>query len=189
MLLCSKFRCPNDHSKKADIDKSLFLETNPERKYCASPVCDYVYREESAAKFYTGHSQQERKIMWDLLGDAKYKLQVWGRPQGFLNTQIRDLSIECQFIVTLLILKQNVSYTECGHRFGVCPTIISGIFKTWLALFRAKFKDFEDFVITKENKFKKKPKAFRNKLLRDTDMVLDCTEFQCESTKNYEVQG
>ena len=105
------FRCPNDHSKKADIDKSLFLETNPERKYCASPVCDYVYREESAAKFYTGHSKEERKIMWDLLGDVKYKLQVWGKPQGFLNTQIRDLSIECQFIVTLLILKQNVSYT------------------------------------------------------------------------------
>ena len=63
------------------------------------------------------------------------------------------------------------------------------IFKTWLALFRAKFKDFEDFVITKNNKFKKKPKAFRNRLLKDTDMVLDCTEFQCESTKDYEVQG
>ena len=105
------FRCPSVHSKITDIDKSLFLETNPERKYCASPVCDYVYREESAAKFYTGHSKEERKIMWDLLGDVKYKLQVWGKPQGFLNTQIRDLSIECQFIVTLLILKQNVSYT------------------------------------------------------------------------------
>ena len=93
-----------------------------------------MYREESAAKFYTGHSQQERKIMWDLLGDVKYKLQVWGKPEGFLNTQIRDLSIECQFIVTLLILKRNVSYTgnSLSKEHKLVDVELSG--KKWLVM-------------------------------------------------------
>ena len=182
-------RCTNDHSKKIIIDDTLFLESNSERKKGPTPVCDYIYREEGSAKFYTGHSVQERKIMWDLLGPDKYELQVWGKPAGFMNTQLRDLSVECQFLVTLIILKQNKSYKECGLMFGVCPDIISKVFKTWLSLMKHSFKAFEDYVITKQNKFKKPPRAFRNKLLRDTDFVLDCTEFPCESTKNYQVQG
>ena len=165
------------------------MESNLDRRNTPTPVCDYLYREESAAEFYTGHSKQQREIMWNLIGPNKYKLQVWGRKAGFMNTQIRDLSVECQFLVTLMILKQNKSYKECGLMFGVCPDIISAVFKTWLALLKLSFKQFEDYVLTKMNKFKKKPKAFRNKLLRNTDFVLDCTEFQCESTKNYEVQG
>ena len=132
-------------------------------------MCDFIYRDEGGAEFYTGHSQQERKMLWDLLGPSKNMLEVWGKPEGFLNNQIRDLSIECQFLITLMILRRNKTYTECGHQFDVCPTIVSMVFKTWLAFFRATFKTFEDYIIGKENKFKKKPKAFRNKLLKNTE--------------------
>ena len=152
-------------------------------------MCDFIYRDEGGAEFYTGHSQQERKMLWDLLGPGKDLLQVWGKPEGFLNNQIRDLSIECQFLITLMILRRNKTYTECGHQFGVCPTIVSMVFKTWLKFMNVTFKHHEDFIIEKDNKFKKKPKAFRNKLLKDTEFVLDCTEFPVESTKNYEIQG
>ena len=70
---------------------NLFLDKPDKNK--PSPVCDFIYRDEAGAEFYTGHSQKERQIMWNLFGAAKYKLKVWGKPDGFLNNQIQDLSV------------------------------------------------------------------------------------------------
>ena len=96
----------------------------------------------------------------------KSDLQVWGRSEGFKNNQIRDLSIECQYLLCLMILRRNKSYRECGYLFQVDPIIISSVFKTWLAFLRSKFKDFEPYCRV-SRKHLKMPKAFKNKLLRD----------------------
>ena len=110
-----------------------------------------------------------RRLILDfslLLGDVRNNLQVWSRPPGFKDTQIRDLSVECQFLLCLIILRRNKIYTECGYLFKVCPTIISVVFKMWLAFLRSKFKDFEPYCRV-SRKDLKLPKAFKNKLLRD----------------------
>ena len=133
--------------------------------------------------------QCQRKILWDFLGPAKYHLQVWGREPGFVNSQIRELSVECQFLLVLLILRRNKTFEECSFQFGVSDTLISQIFKTWLAFFRARFKDIQDYCTVKLKDLPKTPKPFRNKLLRNVRFSLDCTEFKCQSTKNYREQG
>ena len=33
------------------------------------------------------------------------------------------------------------------------------------------------------------PPVFRNKLLKDVRVVIDCTEIECENTENYQAQG
>ena len=152
-------------------------------------MCEFIYRDISGARYYTGFSVRQRNSLWDFLGLAKYRLQVLGRRDGFINWQIQDLSIECQFLFFLTILRHNKTFEECHTLFGVSATIISQVFKTWLAFMRAKFKDIENYCTIKLKDLPKLPKAFRNKFLRRTRFSIDCTEFRCESTKNYPEQG
>lgn len=129
-------------------------------------IIQWIFREISGYISETNFSKTERQCLWDLLGDVKSNLQVWGRPEGFKNSQIRDLSVECQFLMFLMILRRNKTYRECGFLFQVDPTIISNVFKTWLAFVRSKFKDFEPYCRVKRKDLKL-PRAFKNKLLRD----------------------
>ena len=89
----------------------------------------------------------------------------------------------------MTILRRNKLFEECQILFNVSATVISQIFKTWLAFLRAKFKDIEDRCTVELKNLPRPPKAFRNKLLRNTRFSMDCTEFKCESTKNYREQG
>ena len=171
------------------INNTLFLQRPIAFGKLKTPVCDFVYQEKGGARFYTGFGEKQRKALWDFLGPDKYKLQVWGRKPGFLNSQIRDLSVECQFLLCLLILRRNKSFEECYLLFGVSDTVISELFKTWLGFIRAKFKDMEDYCTVKLKDLPRPPPAFRNKYLRKIRFSIDCTEFRCQSTKNYREQG
>ena len=100
---------------------------------------------------------------------------MWGRRSGFTNTQIRGLSVECQFLLCLMILRRDKTYEECSILFGVSETLISQIFKTWLAFLHFKFQALHEYVqsLTLQD-LPKPPKAFRNKLLRKVRYVKCC---------------
>ena len=137
-----------------------------------TPVCDFIYRDEAGAKFYTGLSQKQRQILWEFLGPAKHNLQVWGRRTGFINSEIRSLSVECQFLLCLIILRRDKAFEECHHLFGISDTVASQVFKTWLSFLKLKFKAVETYVHSLTLKdLPKPPKAFRNKLLRKVRYV------------------
>ena len=89
----------------------------------------------------------------------------------------------------LIILRRNKTFDECEILFGVSDNVFSQVFRTWLGFMRAKFKDIENYCTVALKDLPKVPKAFRNKLLRKTRFLIDCTEFKCESTKNYREQG
>ena len=103
---------------------------------------------------------------------------------------IHGLSVECQFLLCLMILRRDKSFEECAILFGLSDTLISQVFKTWLGFLHVKLKDVQDYVdsLTLED-LPKPPKAFRNKLLRKVRFVLDTTSFKCQSTTNYRTQG
>jgi hypothetical protein len=53
----------------------LFIQRPSAIEKSNTPVCDFIYRDKSGAKFYTALSQKQRQILWDYLGPAKYHLQ------------------------------------------------------------------------------------------------------------------
>ena len=126
-------------NKRLIIDESLFIEPPISVEISKTPVCDYVYREKSGAYFFIGLTQNQRKILWDFLRPARYNLQVWGTEPGFMNSQLRDLSVECQFLLFLMILRRNKTIDECWHSFGISNTIISKVFKTCLSFCHSEF--------------------------------------------------
>ena len=87
----------SNRNKRTTIDESLSIKPPFAVENSKTPVCDFIYREKSGARFFTSLSDKQRRILWNFLGPEKYQLQVWGRPPGFTTSKVRELSVECQF--------------------------------------------------------------------------------------------
>ena len=87
-----------------------------------------------------------RETLWLFLDDDKWNLtMIDGGKSGNLA-----ISVECQFLLTLAILRRDFDYTEAAHIFGIATKEnaqsdqsykrVSSIFKTWLFFIYRKFR-------------------------------------------------
>ena len=75
------------------------------------------------------------------MGDAKYHLNMVDYQEPILSGDLRCLSVKCQFLLTLIILRRNYDYAEAGALFGgVSARIVSSVFKTWIIFMSKKFR-------------------------------------------------
>ena len=151
-------------------------------------ISQFILKHEDVAQFYTGFSKRQREILWDFLGQAKYHLTIIG-PRPRPNTSLEKASVQCQFLLFLMIFRRNKTFKECGLLFDMSPTLIGEIFHTWLQFIYYKFLDMNEQLFVKRKDLPKLPKCFRNPLLRKCRVVIDCTELKCESTTNYTQLG
>ena len=170
-------------TKAIQTEESLFSASK-------TPVSDLVLEDESIAQFFTGLTKEKRTVLYDFLGEAKHSLQLLGRKEGAISGNVRSMSIQCQFLLTLVILRRNKTYKECGYLFHVSVSEVSEIFRTWLQFINCKFRDMrQKMFLHKADLPKPLPSDFNNALLRDVMLVIDCTEFGCEMSTNYDQQG
>ena len=149
---------------------------------------------EKKVLFFTGFDFGTRAVLWEFLGEAKFSLTIFGyknkKKNPILSGKMRCISVEDQFFLFLIIFRRNLTYQEAGWLFGVSTTVATNVFKTWLNFLYFKFKDMKDEMFTRRQDLPKPlPRAFRNKLLRNTRIVIDCTEIQIEGSSNFNQQG
>ena len=84
------------------------------------PVTDWVLsngaktlRATEKAYRVTGLDEYDRTSIWNLLGTAKFKLSMLGR--NYTSGTMRSVSIDCQFLLTLAILRRNYDYIEVSE--------------------------------------------------------------------------
>ena len=65
-------------------------------------------------------------------GEAKYTLQIIGRKQGTISRNLDSMSVESQFLLTLMILRREYDYLEVAYLFDYSSRTMSAIFTTWL---------------------------------------------------------
>jgi hypothetical protein len=162
----------------------------PRRPGPKTPVSDHILQSDKHAYFFTGLHKMSRQSLWDFLGDAKNELTLFGSNPPKKTSELRGISIECQFILTLTILKRNKTFEELHLDYHLSTDLISQVFKTWLQFLYWKFRDIQEAMFTKRYDIKKPlPKCFQNVLLRNTRVVIDCTEIEIESSTNYDQQS
>ena len=86
-----------------------------------------------------------RESLWLFLDDDKWNLtMIGGGTSGNMA-----ISVECQFLLTLSILRRDFDYLEAAQIFGLeaktsvsnqAYKIVSKIFKTWLIFIYRKFR-------------------------------------------------
>jgi hypothetical protein len=165
-----------------------------------TPVCDFIYAnskrdknrkdKNNRCKFFTGLDELQLKSLWDFLGEARTQLTLVGRKPDTLNSTLRNISPKCQFLLTLMILRRNYTFKEIAMTYNIGVNLVSQIFKTWLQFMYFKFRDLKDLMFVRKDDIKKPlPRHFRNKMLKGTRCVIDCTEIVTETTTQYRQQG
>jgi hypothetical protein len=137
---------------------------------------------------YTGLTTDQVEVLWNFLGDVRDELLLYKTNKT--TSSLRTISVRSQFLLTLLILRQNRLFKDCGFQFHLGPHLVGKIFKTWLQFLFLKFKDLKDTMFVKKCDVKKPlPKHFQNLLCRDVRVVIDCTEIFLESSSDYLEKG
>jgi hypothetical protein len=150
------------------------------------PISSFLLQFEDRAQFHTGLSKQQRNSLWDLLGEAKDKLEIIGKTPVKFSGDLSGFSVECQFLMTLMILRRGITFLQVQMDYRLNKNLVSQVFKTWLQFMYMKFRDFRDQMFVRRKDIPKPlPAVFRNKLLKNTRIVIDCTEFNLESSTNY----
>ena len=105
------------------------------------PVCRFIEANKTDSKKFTGLDAYDRDNLWQFLGDAKYHLRMIDHQDECLSGEMSSLSVKCQFLLTLMILRRNYDYSEAGQLFGgVSARIVSSVFKTWIIFMWRKFR-------------------------------------------------
>ena len=177
-------------SGKKSLVKSL--ETKLVKKKCkwmdvptAGRISGFILKGDlEHAQKWTGLCKTARLGLWNFLGDAKDELEMWGR--DCKSGTMRCMSVQDQFLMTLLILRKDWDYSEVAAVFDLDPQIVSSTFKTWLQFFYVTFKENESFFFTEKKAINKAylPKCFQTpKEFRDVRVIIDCTEIFTESSR------
>ena len=135
-------------------------------KRSKTPICDWIEKNERSARFYTGLYKYQRKSLWNFLGIAKSQLNIIG--MDVTSGSLRNLSVRCQFLMTLVILRRDRCFEDIALQFDMKPETISKVFKTWLQFMFMKFKDIKEHQFTKRKDLPRLPAVFKNKLLKNT---------------------
>ena len=67
--------------------------------------------------------------------------------------------------------------------------MVRRIFITWIQLLYHRFGSLKDKMFVQRHRHRPLPKAFQNRLLRDTRIVIDCTELYVQSSRDYQQLG
>ena len=93
------------------------VKKDEKKSWPKHPVTDWVLsngaktlRATEKAYRVTGLDEYDRTSIWNLLGTAKFKLSMLGR--NYTSGSMRSVSIDCQFLLTLAILRRNYEYIE-----------------------------------------------------------------------------
>lgn len=153
-----------------------------------SQFFNLIFESNKSFKFYTGVSKNVFEVIWNFLGPARESVDVW-KTNNEKRRNMRNLSANEQLILTFVRLNKNYSFTDLSFRLGLSVPLISNVFSSWIMLLYKKFDELRGDMYVSRKRHKPLPKAFRNALLRNTRIVLDCTEIYTESSTNFKQQG
>ncbi len=176
-----------DIPKSKMVSKGTITAAQPTK----SPISDFLLETEARVVFYTGLKLHERQCLWDFLGPAKSELEIIGFKPKKTSGELRSLSVQCQFLLCLMILRRNKSFKEIHVAYRISgDTLVGKVFRTWIQFLYFKFRDIKDIMfIPKKDLPKPLPRHFNNKLLRDVRVIIDGTELKAQSSTNYKQQG
>ena len=114
--------------------------------------------------------------------------------RDYMSGDMRCLSIECQYLLTLTILRRNYDYLEAGYIFKISDDTVSMVFKTWIIFLYKKLgsKEWRDRLFVKFDDLPKPlPECFLEggDILNKVRCVIDTTSIKIRRPRNYQKNG
>ena len=147
------------------IDDKLFIHRPTGIEKSKTPVCDFLLKNEEKAQKWTGLDAYDRDLIYEHLGEAKFQLKILH--MDYTSGDMRALSVPCQFLLTLAILRKGFDYGEFAHILDVGKSTVTKVFKTWIYFMYSVFghPEWRKTLAVKTVDLPPPPKCFDNKWL------------------------
>ena len=157
----------------------------------ANPMdVNVILKSEKKTKYFIGLIPKHFLDLYNFLGDAKFQLNYWNSNSNNNGSSMRksSLSISQQLFISLMRLRRGFNIFTLSHFYGVSETTIRTIFTTWIMFLFHHFKTIKFKFFPERQAFRKNlPKVF--KPFKNIRASIDCTEFKCETPRDYKQQG
>ena len=124
-------------------------------------------------------------MFYDFLSPENAKLEFWRES----NRGKPTISLRCQLGITLWRLYKGATLLELSYHFGISEDLVGRITITWIQFMYMKFNEFRSAMFVPRESHKPLPSHFRNPVLRDCRVVIDCTEVYMELPGDYHQAG
>jgi len=141
---------------------------------------------DSRAIYYTALDKEGLDLMFKFVvnsGNVGDEVLIGNRK----GRKVKDLKmpLESQFILTLVKLRRNFQFEDLAYRFGTQTRIASQIFKTWIKVMNAKFREIRHHLFIRYADLNKPfPADFASPYTSGARCVMDTIELKIESSKN-----
>ena len=155
-----------------------------------------VLKDRQNTKFFIGLFPEHFESLFAFLGPAKYKLKYWdskgkeddGKSNGEKPGPSRRFNPKEELFITLLRLRRGFSVKTIAFMFDTTQSLISTIFITWIQFMFLHFKSMKFPMFPSKDVLKSSlPKVFKG--FKNVRCSVDCTEFFCETPRDYAQQG
>ncbi|XP_044588536.1 uncharacterized protein LOC123267764 [Cotesia glomerata] len=140
-------------------------------------------------KFYTSLEYDEIVILHNFVNpDCKSVTDKIGQEKKS-NNCIKKLTSIQELILVLIRLRVGTLVEDLAFRFDISTTLVSKTIKSWIQHLYDEFTyNLKPFMFPSKKKLAETlPKTFKS--LKNIRVIVDCTEFQCQSPSNFEHQG
>ena len=134
--------------------------------------------------------REQFETVFQFLEPDIYNLKMWDPdPEKRKHVSPRKHDLKFQLGLTMLRLRQGYSLKDMGYQFRMSKNQVGNIFITFIQLMYKKFGEMKAMMFVPQSYHEPVPPVFRNPLLSKVRVVIDCTEFPIESSKDYKQQG
>ena len=181
------------------ISKVTAVKAQPQMRFQWS--IEHVRNDDNQFRFYTGLKYFQFVTLWEFLGPSATKLTYWSTTQkGNTKTAgkspskrpgpARKLSPQNELFLTLVRLRCGLLNRDLAFRFCIAESTVSDIVTTWvqflyLQFSRIRAEMFPDRHVTAKNL----PNCFKNKMLKNIRVIIDCSELHVQSPRDFGRQG
>ena len=124
--------------KEASGFEAYIEEQRLKNLYPRTPVSQKILTTEARARMLTGIDKFDRETLWIYFKNDRDNLTMID--QNYTSGQM-SISVGCQFLLTLAILRRNYKYCEASELFNVgSERLVSLIFRTWCVFMDRKFR-------------------------------------------------
>lgn len=182
-----------DKPTQTDVQNLMTMITSSTRKDELSREngrknhMEWLEEKERRLKYYTGFNFQEMAVLLEFLGPDIESIRMWR--SASLRPRCGAIPAKAKLYLTLERLRHAFGLVDLGERYGISREWCGKIFITMCGFMFEKFAVLKEKMLVRKERHQPLPLPFRNCLLQNVRVDIDCTEVFVQSSADFRQQG
>lgn len=172
---------------QSNTPPNLLSQSRKEAGWERMKQVNWLEAKESRLKYYTGFNFKEMSVLLEFLGPDIERVNIW--KSGTSTPKIGPIPVKAKLYMTLERLRHAFTLVDLAERFGFSHEWCGKIFVSMCRFLYDKFSALREVMFVPKSRHHPLPLPFRNCLLQNVRVVIDCTEVYLQSSTDFRQQG